>query len=343
MTNFGSKLLSALAAAGLSLVAAQAQAQGKVVLGSTSSTTMSALNERILPAFEKASGIEVKNVAGASAHHLARLQAQQGNQELDVVMLDDAIMAQAVSLGFCADLPKAFLDTFVPEAVIGGQAVGFGLNAIGLAYNPKVFQQKRWAAPTSWNDLARPEFKNRIAVATISNGYGLATLAMLAKANGGSEDNIEPGIAAMKKVAPNVVAFVDSTSKIPELFQTGEIALTVWNNNRVKLLADTGFPIEFVFPKEGALAGVSYLCIVKGSKNPENARKLIEVMTGAEAQKLYATAFAGGPTLKGLTVDDPSGLIVDTARLRTLVELDAKKVQANREEWARRWAREVER
>ena len=44
------------------------------------------------------------NNAGGLQGLLAKLQAQKGNQQIDVVILDDGPMYQAIALGFCAPI-----------------------------------------------------------------------------------------------------------------------------------------------------------------------------------------------------------------------------------------------
>jgi ABC-type Fe3+ transport system substrate-binding protein len=131
---------------------------------------------------------------------------------------NDGSEDRSTGIGLTLDLGKHLLrqskrrssptKKFVPQAAIGNKAVGFGLAAIGLAYNTEIFERNGWPAPASWNDLGKEEFRNAVGLATIGNGYGLSVLIMLAKANGGSESNIEPGFEAMKKVAPNVLTFM---------------------------------------------------------------------------------------------------------------------------------------
>ena len=64
--------------------------------------------------------------------------------------------------------------------------------------NTKVFKEKGWATPTSWNDLKDPKFKKLLVIPPINNTYGLYTLMMFARMNGGGEKNIEPGFKVMK-------------------------------------------------------------------------------------------------------------------------------------------------
>ena len=57
---------------------------------------------------------------------------------------------------------------------------------------PRFFRQKGWAPPTSWNDLKDPKYQKQLVIPPINNTYGLHTLLMLARMNGGSETNVDP-------------------------------------------------------------------------------------------------------------------------------------------------------
>ena len=89
--------------------------------------------------------------------------------------------------------------------------------------NTKVFKEKGWATPTSWNDLKDPKFKKLLVIPPINNTYGLYTLMMYARMNGGGEKNIEPGFKVMKdEINPNVLVYEPSPGKMTELFQSGQ-------------------------------------------------------------------------------------------------------------------------
>ena len=56
----------------------------------------------------------------------------------------------------------------------------------------------------------------------INNTYGLYTLMMFARMNGGGEKSVEPGFKVMKdEVNANVLAYEPSPGKMTELFQSG--------------------------------------------------------------------------------------------------------------------------
>ena len=51
------------------------------------------IRDEVIPAFEKANGgVKVEYVAGNSTDTLAKLQAQKGNQQIDVAIVDDGPM-----------------------------------------------------------------------------------------------------------------------------------------------------------------------------------------------------------------------------------------------------------
>src|SRR5260370_29142956 len=91
-------------------------------------------------------------------------------------------------------------------------------------------------------------------VRAVNNTYGLYTLMMFARMNGGGEKNIEPGFKVMTtEVNSNVLVYEPSPGKMTELFQLGQGLLAVWGSARVQSFANTGFPVDFVYPKEGAV------------------------------------------------------------------------------------------
>ena len=205
---------------------------------------------------------------GNSTDTLAKLQAQRGNQELDVVFLDDGPMYQAVSFGFCDTIQDAaiFDDIYDIAKMNTDKAVGVGFVVTGIAYNKDMFAKNGWEAPTSWHDLADPKYQGKLVVPPINNTYGLHALIMTARLNNGNENNIEAGFQAFgDQIASNVLVFEPSSGKMSELFQNGEIALSVWGSGRLKSLADTGFPGGFVYPKEGGVALMVMPGILSGS------------------------------------------------------------------------------
>src|SRR5581483_729441 len=103
-----------------------------------------------------------------------------------------------------------------------------------------------------------------------------------------------------------------SPGKMTELFQSGQAVLAVWGSGRVQSFANTGFPVDFVYPKEGAV--------------------------------ILLKDYGYGPVNK--TVQVPAGLGSMAPlgeRAAKLINPDWDTINAQREDWTKRWNREVER
>ena len=62
------------------------------------------MRDEVIPDSRRANGVKVEYVAGNSTDTLAKLQAQKGNQQIDVAIVDDGPMYQAIELGFCGKI-----------------------------------------------------------------------------------------------------------------------------------------------------------------------------------------------------------------------------------------------
>ncbi|MEF2074718.1 ABC transporter substrate-binding protein [Consotaella aegiceratis] len=328
------------------VVAASAQDR-TLVVGGYGGSFETLMKERIMPAFEKAHSVTIQFVPGNSTENLARLQAQKGNQELDVVILDDGPMYQADALGFCAPMKASpIMDDVYDIAKLGPNSVGIGFVATGFAYNTEWFEKEGWDPPSSWEDLKDEKYADILSVPPISNTYGLHTLVMMARLAGGGEKDIDPGFKAMAdEVAPNVLVFEPSSGKMSELFQSQEIALSIWGSGRTKSLADTGFPAKFAYPKEGAVALMLAACPVVDSNLPDEAQAFVDYLLDPETQVELADAMGSGPVNQKAKLPDDLAAVLPYGpeQIAKLIAVDWDTINAKREEWTARWAREVER
>lgn len=304
------------------------------------------MRETIIPSFEAAHGARVEYVAGQSTATLAKLQAQRAAQEIDVAIVDDGPMYQAVDFGFCAaieDSPE--LEAVVPVARLADSAVAFGIGVTGPVYNTEIFEAENLPVPTSWADLGNDVYKGRIALLGAGSTTGLHGLIMVARAEGGGEADIDPGFAAYsEKIRPNLVTFAPSAPKLEELLQSGEIAMTVVSRSRALALQKQGLPIAVAEPKEGAVALMVTMCPVVDSDVPDLAQAFVRHMLSPDAQ--VALAGAGYTPVNGeveLSEELLATVPARTDELDKLARIDWPTVNKERGAWTQRWNREVER
>jgi putative spermidine/putrescine transport system substrate-binding protein len=120
----------------------------------------------------------------------------------------------------------------------------------------------------SWNDLANPKWKGKLAVTRPIYG-STYDLVIFAKINGGDENNIEPGLPLLKALAGNSLTVYNSMAHLNTLLTRGEVAAAPYYVTRVWGMKKAGVKnVEFVLPKEGSLAIPYILVVPKGAKNP---------------------------------------------------------------------------
>jgi putative spermidine/putrescine transport system substrate-binding protein len=303
------------------------------------------LRKSVFPAFEAKHGVRIDYVAGNSTDTLAKLQAQKGNQVIDVAIVDDGPMYQAIQLGFCA--PIAGLnaaDLYQAARFKGDQAVAIGQNATGLMINTKYFKDKGWPPPRSWNDLKDPKYRKLLVIPPINNTYGLYTLVMFARMNGGGEARIDPGFTVMtEEVNPNVLVYEPSPGKMTELFQSSQAVIAVWGTGRVQAFANSGFPVDFIYPEEGAPILLASACPVAKPHVDPLSHAFINTLLGLEAQTAFAKD-GNGPVNNKVDPAMPELAMAPVGeRAQHVLALDWDAINANREAWTKRWNREVER
>ena len=324
-----------------------AQAAETLYVGGSGGSTETLFKEKIIPAFEARTNSKVVYVPGNSTDILAKLQAQKGKQEISLAIIDDGPMYQAVGQNLCAPVEDAgtIKELYDNARMVGGKSTGIGFIATGLAYNKDVFAKNGWNAPTSWNDLTDPKYKGKVVIPPITNGYGLLTLVMQARVNGGGEDKIEPGFDAMvKKVAPNVLAWEPSPGKMAQMMQTGEAALVVWGNGRVQAVADQGAPVEFVYPREGAPVIMVAACVTEGAPQAKLGQLFLQHVVSAEVQGHLAAGVGFGPVNKNtkLSPEVAKKVVFGPTQVSALVAPNYEIINAKRAEWTQRWNRAVE-
>jgi len=324
-----------------------AYAEGTMYVGGFGGATETAFRERIIPPFEAKTGIKIGYIAGNSTDTLAKLQAQKDKPEISVAIVDDGPMSIAVQMGLCTKLEDGSNSQNVyPNArVPGDQAIGLGYGATGLVYNTAVFEKNGWPAPTSWRDLEDKRYSGKIVIPSISNGFGLLALIMEARLNGGSENNIDPGFEAMKRISPNVLAWEPSPGREAELLQTGEAPFGVWGNGRVRGLVAQGAPLKFVYPKEGALVILTEVCAVKNAPLPRQAQDFVQYLLSSDVQSIIAETQGWGPVNKDtkLAPAVAADVVFGPDKVNALIASDYNVINAKRAQWTARWNREIER
>ena len=162
---------------------------------------------------------------------------------------------------------------------------------------------------------------------------------------GGSESNIEPGFKALNDLKPNLAAVAANPGALATLFQQGQVDISPGNFNAIQILKARGVPVEFVVPKEGAIAFKTTIHIVKNTKNKDLAVALIEAAMSPDVQtRLMQSPYLVVPTNSKVQMQGEISkvLVKDQAELKQkFVFQDWKKINEQRAQWIERFNREI--
>ena len=319
------------------VVSTLAQAQTTIYMTGTGGAIEARFKKFVIPEFEKKNNVKVQYVAAAPVESMVKIEAQRNNPDFDLLLGSDAELLDAEARGLCAPLVDApVYAELLPHARVGKNAIATSAVSTVIAINEKRFKEKGLKEPKSWRDLGDPQYKNELGFLSIgASSTGMQGLVMVARANGGGEQNIEPGFAFFKdKIKPNLVAVVQAAAKLSEMLQTGEVAIGVVGSSRAMALKESGAPIKVIAPTEGAPVNLITICVVANGRNQQMAQKFVQHSVSVEAQ----TGFEKG--------EEPSNKNVAMKSSETpmnLTTVDWVTINKNKSAWVDRWNREIER
>lgn len=170
----------------------------------------------------------------------------------------------------------------------GRWAVGYW-GAIAFLVNTDLVEN----VPQTWSDLLKPEYLDKICsrdprVSTYATGAVLAA----AYANGGGEDNVQPGLDFFKQLRDSknwregVVLNVASVQK-------GECPISiVYDFDGFNKRDSTGLPLEVVIPSDGTVGMLFAQYINKLAPHPNASKLAIDFFYSDEGQIMFAEGYA---------------------------------------------------
>jgi iron(III) transport system substrate-binding protein len=263
--------------------------------------------------FEREFGITVNYVRMSTGEALARLEAERDNPQFDIMWggpIDTYISGKAEDLFEAYESPNVdnlldkdkYLDPDNFWAGIYVGSLGFATNANFLAAHPGL------EAPTSWDDLLKPEFADQILVAHPStSGTSYTALATILQLRGE-----EAGWAYIRQYADQVLQFTKSGAAPAKFVGAGEAAVGVVFSHDIVASIEEGLPLVLTFPEEGTGYEIGGMAIIKGAQHLDAAQKWYDWALTAEAQAFGPkyTAYQA-PTVAGVELAYPELLEVN--------------------------------
>lgn len=252
----------------------------------------SARNEHLIKplfdAYTAQTGTEIRYTTDNEASLLARLLAEGASTPADIMLTVDAgNLWQATQQGVLAAVDSDILRANIPAHLRDEDDHWFGLS---VRARTMVYAPERVAADalSTYEALAEPQWQGRLCLRTSKKVYNQSLVAMLIARHGESRtEEIVRGWVSNLATDP----FANDTQSI-QAVAAGQCDVAVVNTYYYGRLLkeDSDFGLAVFWPDEpGVHVNISGAGITRHATNPDAALALLEWLSSAEAQALFAS------------------------------------------------------
>ncbi|MCA3637440.1 MAG: putative 2-aminoethylphosphonate ABC transporter substrate-binding protein [Methylobacterium sp.] len=286
-----------LAGVAMGLVLAMGWSSAADAQGRTRVTVYTALENDQLQPFKQAieadvPDVEISWVRDSTGVITSRFLAEKDNPRADIVLgLAATSLLLFEKMNLLEEYKPAGADALKASyRDNSGPYTWTGMDAFlaVVCFNTAEAAKEKVAAPTSWMDLTKPEFKGKIVMPhPASSGTGYLKVAAWLQIMGE-----QAGWAFMDKLHDNIAVYTHSGSAPCVQAAKGERMVGIGFDMRGAREKTQGAPIDLILPKEGAGWDMEATAIVKGTKNLAAAKKVADWVATRKANELYGKYYA---------------------------------------------------
>ncbi len=301
-------------------------------------TVYSTVSEKTVQAvvsqFEAETGIQVELVTAGVGELLKRIESEQHNPLADVLWGAALSSIQAYSTDLFEPYRTVnYEQIYAPYRVAGDFYTPYAVALRCLLVNKNLTQGMNI---TGYQSILSPALKGKISMvdpAASSSGYGQLSN-MLFDMGTNNDPESDAAWAYVEAFARNLDGkLLNSSSAVWKGVCDGEYAVGLTYEEVSFQAVKDGYPVQIVYPVEGAYGESTTAAIVKGTKSLSNAQKFIDFLTSLEIQQKFADEL----NVRGIRSDLAfSEALPDTATI-TLANADSALAAASKKEWLNRF------
>ncbi len=157
--------------------------------------------------------------------------------------------------------------------------------AAAVCFNPIEAKKRNIPKPQKWSDLANPVYKGQITMPNpVSSGTGFLNVAGWMQIMGQDK-----AWSFMDQLHNNIASYTHSGSKPCNQVAAGEYVVGISLPGRAADLRTKGAPLEAVIPEDGIGWEMQGVAIMRGTKNPTDAKTFVDWAVSEGAMESYAS------------------------------------------------------
>jgi iron(III) transport system substrate-binding protein len=268
--------------------------------------------------------VDVEIFRSGTTEIMSKLAAEitAGQPKPDILLIADSVSMEALKKdGRLMAYPEAKVDGF-PQGSYDKDKTYFGSKLIttGVVYNTAAKLK-----PTSFADLAKPEYKGQVIMPSpLYSGAAAILLSSFAARQ-------DLGWKYFEGLKSNDLLAVRGNGAVLKAVADGEKPYGILVDFMALNAKAKGSPVEFVFPTEGVTPVTEPVAILKTSSNPAAAKSFVDFILSPKGQELavsqgYIPARAGVQGPSWLPEGTKINLMpIDTAAVLSTTEADKKR------------------
>lgn len=285
--------------------------------------------DALVPSYEAKTGNKVEIIKAGSGELLNRLTAEASSPLADVLWSVDGTVVD-----FNPDLFQAYKSVHADKVLpaMGKSDLWSPFTAIVMTFIVNKEKLGDLAIPTSWSDLAKPEYKGLISSARADkSGSAFIQFATVLQAY----DTEEAGWDTYKGMLANFV-LSDSSGAVPRFVNDGELPVGITLEDAALRYKEGGGPVQIVYPTDGTTLAPDAMALIANAKHVEEGKSFIDFMLSEEAQAVVAEL--GRRPVRG---DVASNELLDPISSLNAVEYDFGWAASNRARLVEEWGNTV--
>ena len=258
----------------------------------------------LFDAYTEKTGVNIKYITDKAAPLLARLQAEGENSPADMLITVDAgNLWQAAEKGVLAPVKSEILEQNIPTHLRDPEGRWFGLSVRARTIVYATDRVKK-SELSSYENLADPVWKGRLCLRTSKKVYNQSLVAMMIAEKGQKEtESVVKGWVNNLAAAP-----FSNDTKVMKAIAAGQCDVGIVNTYYYGRLMkkEKDLKLALFWPNQdsrGVHINISGAGVTTNANNREQAIKLLEWLSGTEAQTIFASLNMEYPANPAINAD----------------------------------------